>query len=77
MYGTDRKGSIATTQAEKEGEVRGILERHDQFFRYLATDEELPWDYYTVRGLALPPEVLDKVFYDNALIWAPSIEKGF
>jgi predicted TIM-barrel fold metal-dependent hydrolase len=95
MYGTDRSGGLigrngkAATPEDIEKSKSLILYRHDLFFRYYATDEEIPWGNYiysdkpqpkptyTVRGLALPKEVLDKVFYKNAIMWFPEIEKDF
>ncbi|MHC4120232.1 MAG: amidohydrolase family protein [Planctomycetota bacterium] len=83
LYGTDRSGGSFTrsvrkaTAREIESSRRSILDRHRQFFRYYATDDEIPWDYYTVRGLALPKEVLQQVFYDNVVRWLPGAEKAF
>jgi predicted TIM-barrel fold metal-dependent hydrolase len=83
MYGTDRNGgnmgrdSKSATQEQIDDATRSMMERHDQFFRYFATDEEMEWDYYTVRGLALPTDVLKKVFYDNAVKWAPGVEQAY
>ncbi len=95
MYGTDRSGGmvkgkgVPMTDEDIEESKRSILDRHDLFFRYYATDEEIPWGNhviggkplpeptYTVKGLALPKEVLDKVFYKNAVKWFPGVEKNF
>ncbi len=68
---------------------RSYLRRHDFFMRYYASDEIFPWannirggkpvpeTEYTVQGLALPEEVLEKVYYKNAVNWFPGIEKGY
>jgi len=83
LYGTDRSGGASNRSVQKarareiESSRRSILERHRQFFQYYATDDEMQWDYYTVRGLALPKEVLQKVFYDNVVQWLPGAEKAF
>ena len=83
LYGTDRSGGVfnrkgqPTTTKDAESSRRSILERNKQFFQYYATDDEIQWDYYTVRGLALPKEVLQKVFYDNVVQWLPGAEKAF
>jgi hypothetical protein len=37
----------------------------------------MKWDYYTVKGLALPREVLQKIYYDNIVRWLPGAEKAF
>jgi len=83
LYGTDRSGGAFNRSVQKarareiESSRRSILERHRQFFQYYATDDEMQWDYYTVRGLALPKEVLQRVFYDNIVQWLPGAEKAF
>lgn len=100
MYGTDlsagetvwdgkeKKGREAT-QEEINTMVERLNYRHDLFFRYLATDDEIPWgDHiigdipqpqptYNVKGLALPEEVLEKIFYTNSVKWFPGVEKEF
>jgi predicted TIM-barrel fold metal-dependent hydrolase len=95
MYGTDRNGGrikangTPMTETDIEESIRLFLERHDLFFHYYASDEQIPWGNYvisgkplpkptyTVKGLALPKEVLDKVFYKNAVKWFPGVEKDF
>ncbi len=95
MYGTDRSGGmvkskgVPMTAEDIEESRRSILDRHDLFFRYYATDEDIPWGNhviggkplpeptYTIKGLALPKEVLDKVFYKNAVKWFPGVEKDY
>jgi predicted TIM-barrel fold metal-dependent hydrolase len=68
---------------------RSYLSRHDFFMRYYASDEIFPWANnirggkpvpeaeYTVQGLALPKEVLEKVYYKNAVKWFPGIDKEY
>jgi len=83
LYGTDRSagafdrsGQPATTR-DMESSRRSILERNKINFRYYATDDEIQQGYYKVKGLALPKEVLQKVFYDNVVRWLPGAEKAF
>jgi len=83
-----RKGVSMTTE-DIEDSRKSILDRHDLFFRYYAGAQEIPWGNYviggkplpeptyTVQGLALPREVLDKIFYQNAVDWFPGVEKSF
>jgi len=80
---------VPMTKEEIEDSRRSILDRHDLFFRYYAGADEIPWGNYviggkplpeptyTVQGLALPREVLDKIFYKNAVKWFPGVEKSF
>jgi hypothetical protein len=42
-------------------------------FRYFATEEVVSLDTRQVRGLALPQEVLRKLYHDNALRWLPGL----
>jgi predicted TIM-barrel fold metal-dependent hydrolase len=68
---------------------RSYLSRHDFFMRYYASDEIFPWANnirggkpvpeaeYTVQGLALPKEVLEKVYYKNAVNWFPGIDREY
>ena len=89
LYGTDRSGGKKMTPEEIEKGKRLILDRHDLFFRYYATDEDIPWGSYvhggkpfpeptySVKGLALPKEVLNKIFYENAVKWFPGVNKDF
>ncbi|MCK4966725.1 hypothetical protein KAS50_06825 [bacterium] len=46
-------------------------------FRYFGTDEVITRGNYSVRGLALPREVLYKIFYRNAVKWIPVINKDY
>ncbi len=83
MYGTD----LSAGEINGEDLMKRFLERQNFFFRYYATDDEFPWGNdiigdkpfpeptYTVKGLALPPEILKKLFYDNAVKWFPGVEK--
>lgn len=89
LYGTDLGVSAGMTDRERIERKARIKERSLQFATYLATDKEIPFgdllrgdkpvrgpEYY-VTGLALPPEVLKKVYYDNALIWFPGVEEAY
>lgn len=41
---------------------------------WLTTDREVRWRDHAFRGLALPREVAEKVFYRNALRWYPGMD---
>lgn len=95
MYGTDITNGHTSWDGTRRNsgydkvDVEKASLRHGLFFRYLATDDDIPWGdiivgdmpqpepSYTVKGLALPEEVLKKIFYDNAVKWFPGIEQGF
>jgi predicted TIM-barrel fold metal-dependent hydrolase len=42
-------------------------------WRYLATNDTVQYHDHKVQGLALPPEVLHKIYHDNAVKWFPGI----
>jgi hypothetical protein len=65
------------TPEEVIHEKKKLLQRYLYDFNYYFTDKEIPLKNYSVRGLALPEEVLHKIFYNNAVKWVPGIEKGF
>lgn len=83
LYGTDRSGGTfnrsrqAATTRDIESSRRSILGRDRQFSQYFATDDDMQWDYYTVKGLALPRDILRKIYYDNVVRWLPGAEKAF
>ncbi len=89
MYGTDRESLTTMNAEEKESLSNGIRYRNDLFLRYYTTSDDIPWgniicndrprpkSTYTVKGVDLPIEILDKFFYKNAVIWFPGIDKDF
>ena len=89
MYGTDRGSSLEMTDEQKIETKKELEYRNGLFFQYYATSDEIPWGNviasdrpeprptYTITGINLPKEVLDKVFYKNATVWFPGIEKDF
>jgi predicted TIM-barrel fold metal-dependent hydrolase len=89
MYGTDLGVAPGMTDKERILRKARIKERNTQFATYLATDDQIPFgdllrddkpvgepEYY-VSGLALPPSVLKKIYYDNALQWFPGVENQY
>jgi hypothetical protein len=91
IYGLDESGGMVPTQylkdmskvgqswtkEEVEKEKKKLLKRYNDDFTYYFTDHEIKKGDYTIRGLALPEEVLKKVFYSNAVKWVPGIDKSF
>ncbi len=89
---SERGNSIYMMNTEEQinNMKQSYLRRHDFFMRYYATDEEFPWANsirsggrpvpeasYTIQGLALPREVLEKFYYSNAIKWFPGIDLGY
>ncbi len=75
LYGTDLGAGREYMQTSIDSTVTRIKETYDKDFRYFATDEEMEvWEVNgKFRGLALPADVLRKIFHDNALKWYPGI----
>ena len=77
------------TKEEQEVLKNDFLDRYNFFLRYYATDDQIPWandiygdkpqpaPAYDVQGLALPLDVLQKVYYQNAVDWFPGVDKAF
>ncbi len=86
MYGTDKGSGTTMTAEEKESTSNGIRYRNDLFLKYYTTSDDIPWgnviasdrprpnSTYTVKGIDLPKEILDKFFYKNAVKWFPGID---
>lgn len=70
IYGTDHELS-------PDGNVQETLkEWQDDYandWRYFATDDTILYGTQKVRGLALPPSILRKLYHDNAVQWFPGI----
>ncbi len=89
MYGTDRGSSLVMTDEQKKETYEEMEYRNSLFMRYYATDGEIPWGNiiasdrprpkptYKVSTLDLPKDVLEKVFYKNAVRWFPGIDKDY
>jgi len=68
IYGTDngfRGGSSKTIE-----ELESVYAND---WRYFATDDALSYKGKQLRGLALPPAILRKIYHDNAAKWFPGI----
>lgn len=78
LYGTDEALDLAGSDPDRQ--VAEILSVYDQDERYLAGGE--PVDAPRVApgfrcdGLGLPPDILRKVFHDNAVAWYPGLTPG-
>jgi len=70
IYGTDLDlhADAKTSEAIEEWESR-----YARDWRFLATDETFTTEGRQVHGLNLPPEVLGKIFRDNAKHWIPGL----
>ena len=70
VYGTDI-GSI-----RRQEEIPGYIERYCRTFRILETDQMVEGGFFgmnPVKGLNLPKEVLEKIYYKNAVKLYPGL----
>jgi predicted TIM-barrel fold metal-dependent hydrolase len=70
LYGTDDDLHPGMDAAKR------LQEWQSQFaldWKYFATDETFRYAGATVQGLHLPPEVLKKVYHENAVRWIPGV----
>ncbi len=84
----NKAGEMLTIK-EQEEVKRVFVDRYNFFLRYYATDDQIPWGNdiygdkplpapaYNVQGLALPMEVLQKIYYQNAVEWFPGVDNAF
>jgi predicted TIM-barrel fold metal-dependent hydrolase len=75
LYGTDN--ILGRVDIPLDKELQGFDDVYNMHFRYFATAEEIVSDIvkpgFTCKGLALPVDVLKKLFYESALKWYPGI----
>ena len=76
LYGLDESGGMVPTQYLKDmsklgqqwtaeevaDEKQKLYQRYNYDFNYYFTDQEIKRGSYSIRGLALPEEVLNKIF---------------
>lgn len=79
----------AISDDQKNNVKQSYYDRYNLFLQYYATDDEIPWannardgkpvpePEYNIQGLALPNEVLEKLYYRNAVKWFSGVDKEF
>lgn len=73
VYGTD------ISSIRSESQIPAYIERYLRTFRILETDEMVEGGFFgmnPVRGLNLPKEVLEKIYYKNALKLYPGLAEN-
>jgi predicted TIM-barrel fold metal-dependent hydrolase len=70
LYGTDLD-LIATASVEQS--LNDWKSTYARDWSFLATDQTLDFEGKKIRGLKLPPSVLQNIFHNNALHWIPGI----
>jgi hypothetical protein len=91
LYGSDISGGLVATPflvdmskinerwtpAEVEELKSDLLEQYHREFNYFSTDSDQQYENFSLKGLDLPEEVLEKIFYRNAVIWVPVVAEKF
>ena len=70
MYATDLEflHDQATAEAEKDWQ-----ETYARDWKFLTTDQMLPYHGRQIQGLKLPESVVRRLYHDNAVRWFPGI----
>lgn len=70
IYGTDLAFSA---RSNPENQIRAWERTYARDWRFLAMDQQVSFNGAQGKGLALPAEVLRKIYHDNAARWFPGI----
>jgi predicted TIM-barrel fold metal-dependent hydrolase len=77
LFGTDMASKWFVPELDKKlPKIREKVPQYQRYFEFLETDKELPSgvkDEHKMRGLALPLEVLEKIYFRNAMRIYPHI----
>jgi predicted TIM-barrel fold metal-dependent hydrolase len=77
LFGTDMASAWFVPVLDKQlPKVRDKVPQYQRYFEFLETDKELPSginDEQKMRGLSLPVEVLEKIYFRNAMRIYPHI----
>jgi len=80
LFGTDMASQWFVPVLDKQfPEVRDKVPQYQRYFDLLETDKELPSgirDECKLRGLALPQEVLEKIYFRNAMRIYPHVAEA-
>jgi predicted TIM-barrel fold metal-dependent hydrolase len=77
LFGTDMASKWFVPELDKKlPDIRDKAPQYQRYFEFLETDKELPSgikDEHKMRGLALPLDVLEKIYFRNAMRIYPHI----
>lgn len=77
LFGTDMASSWFVPVLDKRGpKISDKVPQYQRYFEFLETDKELPSgikDEHKMRGLALPADVLEKIYFRNAMRLYPHV----
>jgi predicted TIM-barrel fold metal-dependent hydrolase len=70
LYGTDLEFLANESVADA---LKDWQDTYSRDWKFLATDQMLEYHGRQIKGLNLPPPVLQRIFHDNAAHWIPGI----
>ena len=76
LFGTDhgaRDRFSRMPAEESRRELRDLADRLNEHFQFFASAEKLSVGGYCTQGLALPPDVVERILRTNAQTWYPGI----
>ena len=80
LFGTDMASAWFVPVLDKQfPKIRDKVPQYQRYFEFLETDKELPSgieDEHKMRGLALPLDVLEKIYFRNAMRIYPHIAEA-
>jgi predicted TIM-barrel fold metal-dependent hydrolase len=91
IYGSDISGGMVAspylvdmskidekwTQDDVEALKVKLESQYEDDYNYLATNMEFSRGNYRIQGLALADDILQKIYFKNAVSWIPGIDKDF
>lgn len=73
LYGTDL---VVFPRSKTEDTLAEFRETYARDWKFFSTDQKVQYMGHTYEGLGLPPDVLRKLFHDNAVHWFPGVDRG-
>jgi hypothetical protein len=70
IYGTD---NVLYPKDDTKNVLSEWAARYARDWKYFAGEADVKFEHGTTKGLHLPPEVLRKLYRDNAVRWFPGI----
>jgi predicted TIM-barrel fold metal-dependent hydrolase len=70
IYATDNEGP---PDANPDELAQKLESEYATDWRFLATDDTIEYRGHQVKGLALSPAILQKLYHDNAVTWFPGV----
>jgi len=73
LYATDL---VVFPRSKTEDTLAEFRQTYARDWKFFSTDQTVQYMGHTYHGLGLPPDVLRKLFHDNAVRWFPGVDHG-